>query len=160
MGWCWLSGHATIKALIDPRGILNPGVILNDDPQAHLRDLKAMPPVNETVDACIECGFCEPQCPSLHYTLSPRQRIALMRRASQRPPAEQQEIAKDFQHLGIDSCAATGLCATACPVGIDTGAWIKELRAEQARHPRAGNWQGIKLALRGLLALYSRQAAR
>ncbi len=139
-GGAGLAVMQRIKALIDPRGILNPGVILNDDPQAHLRDLKAMPPVNETVDACIECGFCEPQCPSLHYTLSPRQRIALMRRASQRPPAEQQEIAKDFQHLGIDSCAATGLCATACPVGIDTGAWIKELRAEQARHPRVAKW--------------------
>ncbi|WP_258807615.1 FAD-binding and (Fe-S)-binding domain-containing protein [Pseudidiomarina sp. CB1] len=129
-----------IKALVDPQGILNPGVILNDDPQAHLQDLKLMPPVNATVDACIECGFCEPQCPSLHYTLSPRQRIALMRRNANRSAAEQHAINNDFQHLGIDSCAATGLCATACPVGINTGAWVQELRAEQAQHQRTANW--------------------
>lgn len=129
-----------IKALVDPQGILNPGVILNDDPQAHLQDLKLMPPVNSTVDACIECGFCEPQCPSLHYTLSPRQRIALMRRNVHRSSAEQQAISKDFQHLGIDSCAATGLCATACPVGINTGAWVQELRAEQAQHQGTAGW--------------------
>lgn len=139
-GGAGLAVMQRIKVLIDPRGILNPGVILNDDPKAHLRDLKALPPIDDTVDACIECGFCEPQCPSLHYTLSPRQRIALMRRASQHSAEAQQAIQRDFQHLGIDSCAATGLCATACPVGIDTGAWVKELRAEQARHPRLAKW--------------------
>ncbi|RUO63208.1 4Fe-4S ferredoxin [Pseudidiomarina insulisalsae] len=129
-----------IKQLLDPEDILNPGVILNDDPQAHLQDLKKLPEVNSTVDACIECGFCEPQCPSLHYTLSPRQRIALMRRAAALEPAERDTIMNDFQHLGIDSCAATGLCATACPVGINTGTWVQQLRAAQAKHPRLASW--------------------
>jgi D-lactate dehydrogenase len=32
-----------IKALLDPQGLLNPGVILNDDPQAHLKNLKPLP---------------------------------------------------------------------------------------------------------------------
>lgn len=152
-GGAGLAVMQRIKALVDPQGILNPGVILNDDPQAHLQDLKLMPPVNATVDACIECGFCEPQCPSLHYTLSPRQRIALMRRNAHRSSAEQQAIANDFQHLGIDSCAATGLCATACPVGINTGAWVQELRAEQAQHQGTANWlarhqQGVETIAR------------
>ena len=32
-----------IKALFDPQGLLNPGVILNADPLAHLKDLKPLP---------------------------------------------------------------------------------------------------------------------
>ena len=123
----------SLKDIIDPKGILNPGVILNDDPNAHITHLKPMPAVQDTVDACIECGFCEPQCPSLHYTLSPRQRIALKRRQmSLTEPAVVTEISEAFSHLAVDSCAATGLCANACPVGIDTGQWIKQLRGQQA----------------------------
>ena len=127
-----------LKQIIDPNGILNPGVILNDNPNAHLTDLKPMPAINDTIDACIECGFCEPQCPSLHYTLSPRQRIALRRR--QQSLMQQgdidtcTQIDATFNHLAIDSCAATGMCATACPVGINTGTWIKQLRSEHSKH--------------------------
>lgn len=123
----------SLKNIIDPNGILNPGVILNDDPQAHITHLKPMPAVQDTVDACIECGFCEPQCPSLNYTLSPRQRIALKRRqTSSTEPAVITEISDAFSHLAVDSCAATGLCASACPVGIDTGQWIKQIRGQRA----------------------------
>ena len=125
-----------LKDIIDPKGILNPGVILNDDPQAHITHLKPMPAVQDTVDACIECGFCEPQCPSLNYTLSPRQRIALKRRqTSLTEPAAVNEINEAFSHLAVDSCAATGLCASACPVGIDTGQWIKQIRGQRTRGP-------------------------
>ncbi|HEX7579632.1 MAG TPA: FAD-linked oxidase C-terminal domain-containing protein, partial [Thermoanaerobaculia bacterium] len=53
-----------LKALADPKNLLNPGVILNSDPRAHLVDLKPLPSVEEEVDKCIECGFCEPKCPS------------------------------------------------------------------------------------------------
>ncbi|MBQ4827681.1 FAD-binding oxidoreductase [Alteromonas sp. MMG017] len=123
----------SLKDIIDPKGILNPGVILNDDPQAHITHLKPMPAVQDTVDACIECGFCEPQCPSLNYTLSPRQRIALKRRqTSLTEPEVITEISEAFSHLAVDSCAATGLCASACPVGIDTGQWIKQIRGQRA----------------------------
>lgn len=129
-----------LKLWLDPQQILNPGVILNDDPQAHLRHLKHLPVVDAEVDACIECGFCESTCPSTHYTLSPRQRIALMRRQQGLAVTEQAQVVADFQQLGIDSCAATGLCATACPVGIDTGQWVRNLRAEQASHPKLASW--------------------
>ena len=70
---------ARLKELVDPAGLLNPGVILNPDPQAHLHHLKAMPAVEEEVDKCIECGYCEPKCPSRELTLSPRQRIVVRR---------------------------------------------------------------------------------
>ncbi len=66
-----------LKRLVDPDGLLNPGVILNDDPRAHVRHLKDLPTVEDEVDQCIECGFCERMCPSRELTLTPRQRIVV-----------------------------------------------------------------------------------
>jgi len=68
-----------IKRLFDPAGILNPGVVLTDDPQGYLKNLKLVPSVEDEVNRCVECGFCEPVCPSRELTLTPRQRIALRR---------------------------------------------------------------------------------
>ena len=68
-----------IKAIFDPEGLLNPGVLLNPDPDIHIKSLKLMPLADPVIDLCIECGFCEPACPATHLTLSPRQRIAVTR---------------------------------------------------------------------------------
>jgi D-lactate dehydrogenase len=76
-----------IKRLFDPENLLNPGVILNDNPHAHLENLKPMPAAEDIVDRCIECGFCEPLCPSHRLTLSPRQRIVSVRELSRRAAA-------------------------------------------------------------------------
>lgn len=121
-----------IKALFDPHGILNPGVIINDDPQSHIKNLKPMPKADDLIDRCIECGFCEPVCPSRTLTLSPRQRIVLYREIQRREAAG--ETAKSaalrdvFEYQGLDTCAATGLCADRCPVDINTGDLVKKLR--------------------------------
>lgn len=134
-----------IKSLFDPQGLLNPGVIINADPQAHLQHLKPMPAADPLVDRCIECGFCEPVCPSRTLTLSPRQRIVLYRELQRRQRAGE-EIASDemnrvFQYQGIDTCAATGLCAERCPVGINTGDLIKQLRqAKYAKFTPIARW--------------------
>jgi D-lactate dehydrogenase len=118
-----------IKALFDPELLLNPGVLLNADAHVHVKNLKVMPLADELVDLCIECGFCEPACPSHHMTLTPRQRIAVTReRARLRQTGEDPERLKrmdaDFKYPGMDTCAACNLCSLRCPVGIETGTMI------------------------------------
>ncbi|QKF65679.1 FAD/FMN-containing dehydrogenase [Arcobacter venerupis] len=124
-----------IKSLFDPKGLLNPGVIINDDAQAHLKNLKTLPATNEIVDKCIECGFCEPTCPSNELTLTPRQRIVINREISRLESIGNKKEAKEYKDLyqydGIETCATCSLCSTACPVKIDTGSLTKHLRAEQ-----------------------------
>jgi len=118
-----------VKELADPESLLNPGVLINADPRAHLNDLKSLSSVEEEVDKCIECGFCESRCPSRDLTLTPRQRI-VVRREMARSREAAAALERDFPYMALDTCAADGLCATACPVGIDTGALTKRLRRE------------------------------
>lgn len=125
-----------IKRIFDPKNLLNPGVILNNDPEAHLKNLKPIPAASEKIDQCIECGFCEPTCVSAELTLTPRQRIVVYREMaslakSGHEPHIAASLAKAFQYSGNETCATDGLCATACPVKIDTGKLIKNLRTEE-----------------------------
>lgn len=128
-----------VKRLADPEGILNPGVVLNRDPKIHLAALKSTPEVEETVTKCIECGFCEPVCPSRNVTLTPRQRIVIRREiARQLPDSPVARALRDqYQYDGIATCAVDGSCRHACPVAIDTGELIKQLR--QQEHSRPSN---------------------
>ena len=74
-----------VKQLADPDGILGAGVVLNRDPGVHLRNLKSTPEIEDVATKCIECGFCEPVCPSRNVTTTPRQRIALRREMARQP---------------------------------------------------------------------------
>lgn len=96
-----------LKAIFDPDGLLNQGVIFNDDPECFIKCLKPLPVLDfdfdkvpdggkylmdpslstarETIEQvkrankCIECGFCEVNCMSCGLTLSSRMRIAVQR---------------------------------------------------------------------------------
>jgi D-lactate dehydrogenase len=131
--------------------MLNPGVVINPDPNAHITHVKSMAKVAPEVDKCIECGFCESRCPSRRLTLSPRQRIVVQREISRlrelesTPTTSSELIASlsaDFQYAGVDTCAVDGLCATACPVGINTGELTKQFRAQShsSRSEKTAVW--------------------
>ena len=138
-----------LKALVDPEGLLNPGVIINPDPQAHVTHVKPMPAVEEEVDKCIECGMCEPKCPSRDLTLTPRQRIVVRREMARLTESQGDgqllaALEADFPYMALDTCAVDGLCATACPVGIDTGQLTKRFR--RLRHSPAAQTRARRLA--------------
>jgi D-lactate dehydrogenase len=126
-----------IKEIFDPKNLLNPGVILNPDPRAHVKHLKEMPAADPIVDRCIECGFCEVNCPSRRLTLTPRQRIAVRREISRlkaacENPARLAALEEGYRYAGEQTCAADGLCAVACPVDVNTGDYTKALRGRTA----------------------------
>jgi D-lactate dehydrogenase len=134
-----------LKSLFDPDQMLNPGVVINSDPKAHVTHVKSMAAVAPEVDKCIECGFCESKCPSRRLTLTPRQRIVVQREISRlkalgSASRELDSVLDDFTYAGIDTCAADGMCATACPVGINTGDFIKRLRGESIRSEERSLW--------------------
>lgn len=131
-----------IKQLFDPKTLLNPGVIINDDPECNTKNFKTLAPVHDIVDKCIECGFCEVNCLTAGFSLSARQRIVLQRELKRlevtgEDPERYKILKKGFDYLGEQTCAGDGLCATSCPVGIDTGKFIKHLRSLNVDTPRA-----------------------
>jgi len=134
-----------LKELADPHNLLNPGVIINPDREAHLANLKRFPSVEPEIDKCIECGYCEPKCPSRELTLTPRQRIVVRREmVRQREAGDAEGLAaaldRDFPYMALDTCATDGMCAMACPVNIDTGQLVKRfrnLRASPQEHEQA-----------------------
>lgn len=134
-----------LKAACDPQRVLNPGVILNEDPKVDICNIKLPEPVEAEVDRCVECGYCEPVCPSRDLTLTPRQRIVVRRAqaAAISGGAEQlaAELEADYDYAGLQTCAVDGMCQTACPVGINTGDLVRRLRQQQANPVLAGGWR-------------------
>ncbi len=167
-----------IKEIFDPQGILNPGVIFNDDPQCCYKDFKALPLLSpapgapeETVKAyeklnkCIECGFCEVNCVSCGFTMSSRTRIVLQRemqrlRQTGENPDLLKKLEKQYSYPGEQTCAGDGLCSMSCPMGINVGDLTHEVRrqnmgktGETVGSFAADNFHGVKTALRGVLHL-------
>ena len=161
-----------MKALFDPEGILNPGVIFNEDPACYLKNLKSVPVLTprdadraETyhkINKCIECGFCEVNCTSCGFTLSSRTRIVVQREIARRKAAGEswEALEKAYRYPGKETCAGDGLCSTSCPMGINVADLTHQLRRESAGKAGlwAGNWvaehfRGTKNVLRGVLSL-------
>ena len=167
-----------LKAIFDPQGILNPGVIFNDDPRCFLRDLKALPVLEPgegapkqtyeifaKINKCIECGFCEVNCVSCGFSLSSRTRIAVMREIARlrndgSDPERMERLVRSFRYSGIDTCAADGLCSTSCPMGINVADLTHELRRLNISSFSRGVWSmaaehysGVRTALKATLSL-------
>ena len=171
-----------VKRIFDPNGLLNPGVIFNDDPQCHLKHFKPLPLLfdgevkikNEElktklkrVDKCIECGFCEVNCVSCGFTLSSRQRIVIQReiarlRQSGEDPERLALLAKQYYYPGNQTCAGDGLCSLSCPMGINTGDLTHYVRQQllppQSLGYKTGDFvarhlSGIESTLRPVLTL-------
>jgi D-lactate dehydrogenase len=150
-----------VKQLADPEGVLNPGVVLNRDPDVHLRNLKTTPRIEEPANTCVECGFCEPVCPSRNLTTTPRQRIVLRREMARQPAGSpvQRALLEEYEYDSLETCAVDGSCQLACPVGIDTGLLVKELRKE--RHTPRAEAAALATAKRwGVVEAVSRLALR
>ena len=125
-----------VKALFDPKNMLNTGVIFNDDPQCHIKHLKHLTATNPIVDKCIECGFCEVNCLTCGFTLSARQRTVIQREISRlkktgEDPALLANLEHEYIYYGEQTCAKDGLCSLSCPVKIDTGKLIQSIREAQ-----------------------------
>jgi D-lactate dehydrogenase len=151
-----------VKRLADPDGVLSPGVVLNRDRGAHLRNLKTTPQIEESANTCVECGFCEPVCPSRNLTTTPRQRIVLRREMARQPTGSpvQRALLEEFEYEALETCATDGSCQLACPVGIDTGKFVKEMRtrrhterAESLALATAKRWGTVEGASRAGLRL-------
>jgi D-lactate dehydrogenase len=151
-----------IKELADPHGILAPDVILTRNQNVHLENLKSIPQIEGVTGSsqCIECGFCEPVCPSRNVTMTPRQRIALRREMARQPPgsAVLAQLQTDYQYDGIDTCAGDGMCSVPCPIGINTGAFIRAFRAlenspgaDAVALRLAQHWQAVESVSRASL---------
>ena len=123
-----------VKRTLDPDGILAPDVKLTHSQDIHLKRFKSFPKVEDEINMCVECGFCEPICPSRHVTVTPRQRIVLRREMARQPEGAKvlDQLREEYQYDAIDMCAADGTCAIPCPVSIDTGKVMKQLRGAQA----------------------------
>ena len=163
-----------VKKLFDPKGLLNPGVIFNDDPKCHIKNFKPLPlipldtesPVAK-VNRCIECGFCEVNCLSCGFTLSSRQRIVLQReiarlRQNGEDPERLSLLEKQYRYPGNQTCAGDGLCSMSCPMGINTGDLTHVIRQEEIPQGSFGykignfaanHFAGIKSTLRPVLGL-------
>ena len=157
----------SVKQLFDPKNLLNPGVIFNDDPKCHIKHFKPLPLTNPKVDRCIECGFCEVNCLTCGFALSSRQRIVIQReisrlRQSGDDPQRLATLLKEYKYWGNQTCAGDGLCSMSCPMHINTGELTHDIR--QAEFPKgskgyqlgdfaARHFAGIKNSLRPVLTL-------
>ena len=123
-----------VKRLLDPDNIFNPGVLINDDPECHTRNVKTPVACDPLLDNCVECGFCDPVCPSRDIGLTPRQRVSVLRHIAwmEQQGADTVETwQKTYDKIGTELCATDGICTTRCPLSIDVAGFTRNRRNSQ-----------------------------
>ncbi len=128
-----------IKNIFDSKRLLNPDVIITNDPLIHTKNIKEMVKIEDYINKCMECGFCEKACPSNTLTLNPRQRITIwreMKRLNNLNTKESlsllKELKQQYEYMGDETCAACSMCATLCPLEIDTANIAINLRQQDS----------------------------
>src|SRR5260221_4551759 len=110
---------------------------------------------------CIEYGSCDRFGPSRNVTMTPRQRIVLRREMARQSPGSPMlaRLQEEYQYDGIETCAGDGTCAIPCPIGTNTGARIRELRAAEPTPTAdkvalrlAENWSAVEKVSRASLS--------
>ena len=144
-----------IKRAFDPANVLNPGVLISSDALAHMHNIKFNPTIEAVADRCVECGYCEPICPSKDLTTTPRQRIVIQRALKSAEAngdrALAAELRKSSEYSVEETCAVDGLCESSCPVGINTGTLVTTLRAERNDGIADAIWNQVALHWAGAI---------
>ncbi|MEJ2137100.1 MAG: FAD-binding and (Fe-S)-binding domain-containing protein [Desulfofustis sp.] len=124
-----------VKRLLDPNNSFNPGVLLNDDPECHTTQLKTPVACHPLLDNCVECGFCDPVCPSRDIGLTPRQRVSMLRHIAWLEQQGQDSVEtwqQAYDKFGTELCATDGICTTRCPLCVDVAGFTRSRRNSQA----------------------------
>lgn len=149
-----------VKQIADPFNKLNPGVIINDDPEAFIKPMKSLDEFGSRLDypeadRCMECGYCEHVCPTREITLTPRQRLQALRIMSR---TNSKGLRNQYRYTGNYTCCADGSCQMPCPMGINTAAVTDAIRAhtnssmfDKALLASADNYGAVENTLRNVL---------
>ena len=156
-----------IKQLADPGRRARPGRRAQPRP----RRPPAQPQVDagdrggRERDACIECGFCEPVCPSRDLTTTPRQRIVLRREMARQPegsPVREALLERVRATTAIADLRRRRHLPARLPGRRSTPAsWSRSFaRRERTPSARERRWRCAGRALGGRRARGARRAAR
>ncbi len=146
-----------IKRIFDPEGILNPGKILNDDPDVMEKNLRIpgswLPPEQSALllgpqefrfeaEQCNGCGVClartegSRMCPvfrAMNEELASSRAKANLLRIIRSGLREVEEFDRRQLRKILSLCVNCKMCAVQCPAGVDISKLIIEARAQIAR---------------------------
>ncbi|HXZ24769.1 MAG TPA: FAD-binding and (Fe-S)-binding domain-containing protein [Nitrospiria bacterium] len=109
-----------VKRLIDPAGLLNPGVKLSDAPlTAHLDRERLTTP-------CASCGKCNAVCPVYDVEREESNAARGWYRILTSP-----DYSYEASSRVVEACLNCKSCRTVCPAGIDVSEAVLERRAER-----------------------------
>ena len=110
-----------IKEALDPRGILNPGVLLASTPWTESWDPVKLP------KACVTCGKCNPVCPA--YAVLQEEDASA--RGWFRIANDPSLVLEEARSL-LRDCLYCKSCKIVCPAAVDVG---HEVNAWRQKHP-------------------------